>query len=185
VQGVITSISARLNRFRLWTYTTLAKTSTAWDVTVTIEIAPGFFQNHIIKGNQRTATMPTLPAGMTQSLSFERNKDATFDWRVVQTTRDTYLGEGGTVLLDHYEYEYAQFENASGSLEWYWRAAVAAVNLKQFATAPEAYAWVQAGSSTSSSRPVMDVGIGQYVGFQESRSGYGSWYSMVDGLPLT
>ena len=174
--GVIKKLTLILNDFCLWSTRLVTQTSKPWSVTYSINTSEGGSEIHILKGNQRTISIPNRPSGMVQSFSAppRRNRDGTYDWHLVQSTDDDWLGTGNTATYDNWHRIYREVFDSdrgdSGEFVWMYSDVVQTTTVKQFTSADAAYAWANDGSAVG--LPVQKIGFQRWLGYQTGEFQY-------------
>ena len=172
--GVIQRLQLNFNKFCLWGTQLVTRTSKAWSVTYSITTEENRTETHTLAGNQRSLTTPTLPSGMVQTYSSppSRNPDGTYNWHLVVSTDDNWLGTNGTANYDDWHRIYREVYNTETELyEWLYSNVVKTVYVKQFTTAAAAYAWADDGDGFSG-HPVNKVGFHRFLGFKTTEFQY-------------
>ena len=175
-QGVIKRLQLNFNRFCLWGTRLVTRTSKPWSQTYTITTNEGRSETHIIKGNQTSISIPSRSSGQVQSFASapSRNPDGTYNWHLVQSTDDDWLGTSGTAQYDNWHRIYREVFDSdvgdSGEFVWMYSDVVQTTNVKQFTSAAGAYAWADSGSAVST--PVRKIGFQRWLGFKTTEFQY-------------
>ena len=172
--GVIQRLQLNFNKFCLWGTQLVTRTSKAWSVTYSIATQNNRTETHTIKGNQRTIPTPTLASGTVQTYSSppSRNPDGTYNWHLVVSTDDDWLGTGGTAFYDNWNRIYREvYDTETEKYKWLYADVRKTFDVKQFTTAAAAYEWANEGGYNSG-RPVSKVGFHRFLSEQVNEFQY-------------
>jgi len=178
--GVMQKLSLEFNRFCLWGTKLITRTSKAWDATYTFYTDENRTEIHIIKINQRSVSLPARPSGMVQRFASppSRNPDGTWNWHIVQSTDETYLGTSGTAYYRSGNRIFREVYNTdTDQYEWLYADVYRTVTVKQFNSVAAAYAYNNTGGN-SFGAPVNKVGFNRYIGMAYAEL-QGNWHDVT------